>query len=614
MDFCEQTGPGLKYGFCLAIVGRLEELRAQNSEQSYLLSQARFVLEQRVLGKYHDEDVQANKERSFVDVCTSLMLPPHSSDVEYSKKVTSADIIRAINMDELLHKKKELDRSNELASKLATMLRQCVVSIHADENATIAEYLVGLCSNIDNLPPSSSAILTETAEALSSRSQASGLATIFDLFSLALLAHLAVLVVPESDSHIKILREQGNSLMANLAYPQAIQIYTTALHYSSFASQQHVLQILTNRAIAYIGLNCFPEAITDLNSALVADRTFTPAWIQLGYCHLYMGLGLMALQMYHMALRTMIGDVFPDRLGHENGDVIESYKRLKRKSVMPLLVRKVVLSLLLTERRAKQQHEPISQIQAVTSDVKNILTSLAQEASEEDKPSFTYPSSYERLGALRVERANRSHPDILTHDIAQDILANTGFESNNPTPPTPPPVVAAAETGFNATNFNANNSNNSNNSNNQNNQNNSNNSSNSSNSNNSSNFFNSTLNTSNTSVAENSGNRNTTGSGPGDAATAARAAAASSQGPNIRAILNSIGRMAELGEPTQETTPNSMMSDVSRAFIDSFTGGVGAILALLFGEGQNEGRNGNRNETNARENRDTEMPEEPDLD
>ena len=368
--------------------------------------------------------------------------------------------------------------------------------------------------------------------------------------------------------------------MANLAYPQAIQIYTTALHYSSFASQQHVLQILTNRAIAYIGLNCFPEAITDLNSALVADRTFTPAWIQLGYCHLYMGLGLMALQMYHMALRTMIGDVFPERLIHEHGDVIESYKRLKKKSVMPLLVRKVVLSLLLTERRAKQQHEPVGQIQLVTSDVKNILNNLAQDASEEDKPSFVYPSSYERLGALRVERANRSHPDILSHDIAQDILANTGFESNNVTPPAPPPVVAATETGFNATQTVDN----------------------------------------DTSIADSNSNtnptnnRSTTGSGPGDAATAARAAAASSQGPNIRNILNSIGRMAELGETSQETTPNSMMSDVSRAFIDSFTGGVGAILALLFGEGQNESRNGNQNETNSRENRDTEMPEEPDLD
>lgn len=580
MDLCQQTGPGLKYAFCLAVVGRLQELRAQNYEKSYLLSQAGFVLEQRVLPKYHDEDTKANKERSFVDVCTSLMLPPHSSDVEWSKKVTSAEIIRAINVDELLQKKKEMDRNHELAPKLTTMLKQCVVSIHADESDAVAEYLVGLSSNIDDLPPSSSAILTETAETLSSGSQTSSLSAIFDLFGLALLAHLAVIVVPESDSHIKILREQGNGLMANLAYPQAIQIYTTALHYSSFASQQHVLQILTNRAIAYIGLNCFPEAITDLNSALVADRTFTPAWIQLGYCHLYMGLGLMALQMYHMALRTMIGDVFPERLIHEHGDVIESYKRLKKKSVMPLLVRKVVLSLLLTERRAKQQHEPVGQIQLVTSDVKNILNNLAQDASEEDKPSFVYPSSYERLGALRVERANRSHPDILSHDIAQDILANTGFESNNVTPPAPPPVVAATETGFNATQTVDN----------------------------------------DTSIADSNSNtnptnnRSTTGSGPGDAATAARAAAASSQGPNIRNILNSIGRMAELGETSQETTPNSMMSDVSRAFIDSFTGGVGAILALLFGEGQNESRNGNQNETNSRENRDTEMPEEPDLD
>ncbi|EDK38852.2 hypothetical protein PGUG_02950 [Meyerozyma guilliermondii ATCC 6260] len=580
MDLCQQTGPGLKYAFCLAVVGRLQELRAQNYEKSYLLSQAGFVLEQRVLPKYHDEDTKANKERSFVDVCTSLMLPPHSSDVEWSKKVTSAEIIRAINMDESLQKKKEMDRNHELAPKLTTMLKQCVVSIHADESDAVAEYLVGLSSNIDDLPPSSSAILTETAETLSSGSQTSSLSAIFDLFGSALMAHLAVIVVPESDSHIKILREQGNSLMANSAYPQAIQIYTTALHYSSFASQQHVSQILTNRAIAYIGLNCFPEAITDLNSALVADRTFTPAWIQLGYCHLYMGSGLMALQMYHMALRTMIGDVFPERLIHEHGDVIESYKRLKKKSVMPSLVRKVVSSLLLTERRAKQQHEPVGQIQLVTSDVKNILNNLAQDASEEDKPSFVYPSSYERLGASRVERANRSHPDILSHDIAQDILANTGFESNNVTPPAPPPVVAATETGFNATQTVDN----------------------------------------DTSIADSNSNtnptnnRSTTGSGPGDAATAARAAAASSQGPNIRNILNSIGRMAESGETSQETTPNSMMSDVSRAFIDSFTGGVGAILASSFGEGQNESRNGNQNETNSRENRDTEMPEEPDLD
>lgn len=572
MDPRQNTGPGIKYAFCLGIMGHMDDLRNRVGQKVLLLNQIELFLDQHVLLKYHQEDEETNKQRTFVESMATLMLPPSTSDLVWKKKLTSAELVRIINAEQSLQKPQASERRQELSPKLAAMLVQCVLTLQGDITSVIAQYFLGLSTEMDGAPEWTSAMFKETAEAISG-SQSPSISSVFELFSLTLMGLLAALSAPQSDDHIKVLREQGNSLMANQAYPQAIQVYTTALHYGTVSGQKHVLQILTNRAIAYIGLNCFPEAVADLNTAVVADRTFTPAWIQLGYCHLYMGSGLTALKMYHMALRTISGDVVPELLLQEHGDIIESYKRLRSKSTLPLLVRKIVLSLLLTERRATQQNEPTSEISTIITHVKEMLAKLAEYAPAEDRSAYSYPTSYERISLLPVERANRSHPDILTHDIAQDILANTGFDSGNlpsgpPNIPPPPPAAttAAAETGFNAR-------------------------------------------------AAPEVNVNVTGSGPGDAATAARAAAS----PNsIRSLLNNIGRMAENNENGQEMSPYTMMTEVSRAFLDSFSGGVGTVLSQQLNNArppeQNLNENVQREQGNENREPDTDMPEDPDLD
>lgn len=89
-------------------------------------------------------------------------------------------------------------------------------------------------------------------------------------------------------------------------------------------------QIYTNRAIAFIGLNCVPEAIDDLNTAIFLDRAFTPAWTQLGYCHLYMGNGLLALECYNIALKSSIGEVLPNNFP-KSGAIVDEYRALRLK-------------------------------------------------------------------------------------------------------------------------------------------------------------------------------------------------------------------------------------------------------------------------------------------
>lgn len=625
MDQCD-TEPGSKYAFCLAVLLRIEQLSSSTHNLPSMLAQVALVLENQVLPTHSDDDAARNTDRSFVDFCVDSMLPPHSSEVEWAPKITTNDIIGCINRNETAVKTKQLSRTKELGPRMAAIFGQCVLGAGVGEQAVIAQFLAA-CSSNSGLPESSAALFRETAAALtagdgsvnatdsatSTRYNDSHvsdnptnahtatdnfLESVYALFIQGLLCHLAAVSLPQTDHHTRVLREQGNTLMANQAYAQAIHVYTSALHTAASSSRPHVPQLLTNRAVAYIGLNCFPEAITDLNAALVADRTFTPAWVQLGYCHLYMGLGLTALKVYHMALRTMAGTVLPERLAHTADDMVESYQRLRRQSVLPLLVKRVVQSLLLTERRAIQQLEPAVKVQAEVAAVKELLALLAAEALPENRLVFVYPSSYERMLVLPVERANRTNPQILTPDVAQDILANTGFES----------PAAAAETDANA------------------------------------------FGEPETAVspeAESTGpdsTRTRSGSGPNDAATAARAA---SQSANIRNLLNSFGQLAEQAQmldvargfldegqarsrdrqqeqtnqnqtqaqnPVQNSTPGLMMNDVSRAFLDSFAGGVGAILALLFGQPQNRASAASQEQSQQPERQDTEMPEEPDLD
>lgn len=221
------------------------------------------------------------------------------------------------------------------------------------------------------------------------------------------------------------LREQGNNLMSNYAYGQAIKAYTQALELcpKSFPNFRDIPQLHTNRAIAFIGLNCVPEAIDDLNIAVATDRTFTPAWTQLGYCHLYMGSGLLALECYLVALRTCVGDIIPFNFPQ---DLISQYRDHKLKTILPQFIERLSSAIALAEKRAYQQNQPEREIKRFVSEVRKILAQLRATGPEEDRESFTYLPLY-RDSTLRTmsERANSQRPNILTPEVSQNILARS---------------------------------------------------------------------------------------------------------------------------------------------------------------------------------------------
>lgn len=242
-----------------------------------------------------------------------------------------------------------------------------------------------------------------------------------------------------------VLRERGNNMMAVNAYPGAIQVYTEALavarthpEYRDFVAQLH-----TNRAVALIGLNCFSEAINDLNQAVSCDWSFTPAWAQLGYAHLYLGLATVGLRLYLCALKCCVGEIAPRELSDES---VATYVELRLNQVMPQFIHRLCSAIALTERRALQQKEPPETIRQVVSDVRRILAKLRAEVAELDderERCFTYTPMLRggpapgpqpaRTLALRdtAERANRQRPTILTQEVSQDIMSGatvTGFD------------------------------------------------------------------------------------------------------------------------------------------------------------------------------------------
>lgn len=221
------------------------------------------------------------------------------------------------------------------------------------------------------------------------------------------------------------LREHGNNLMANRLFPQAIQVYTEAIEGAvrwRATVEAALPQLLTNRAIAYIGLNCFAEAIGDLNRAVHYDLNFTAAWTQLGYCHLYMGSLLISLYCYLKALKTYVGYDEPDRA--KRAAVLQV--------MMPQFVQTLVQSVVLSERRARQQHEDLHQVSYVVRQVKQITAELRLHVDAADRAYFDYdyqPFAREHTLRSMAERNNRAHPGILDLDTAQDILAGGGVEA-----------------------------------------------------------------------------------------------------------------------------------------------------------------------------------------
>ncbi|KAM9937555.1 hypothetical protein OXX80_002917, partial [Metschnikowia pulcherrima] len=81
---------------------------------------------------------------------------------------------------------------------------------------------------------------------------------VFPAFKSFIKCHIDVSAADSSvrksqDLHVSRLREKGNNLSNNTCYPQAIQVYTDAIYACDSATRTHLPQLLTNRAIAYIG-------------------------------------------------------------------------------------------------------------------------------------------------------------------------------------------------------------------------------------------------------------------------------------------------------------------------------------------------------------------------
>lgn len=226
------------------------------------------------------------------------------------------------------------------------------------------------------------------------------------------------------------LRELGNNLTNLLSYPQAIRVYTEALDLCDWTCTNNIPQLYTNRAISFIGLNCFEEAVTDLNNAICYDRSFTPALAQLGYCHLYLGSGVLALACYVAALRSLAGEIYPENFPQDQ-ELRATYTNLKVSTVVPQFVQRLVQLIILSEKRATQQRHPATAIQEHTTRTRAILARLRAAAAPEDLHYFSYSmeNSVESVRATAA-RANRMRPSILTPEVAQDVMASTGVEAS----------------------------------------------------------------------------------------------------------------------------------------------------------------------------------------
>lgn len=254
---------------------------------------------------------------------------------------------------------------------------------------------------------------------------------VYNVFVVMLKSHLEGALgrfVPSADttSVINKLREQGNNLMTNSAYAQAIKVYTDAINLCDFDSNGHLSQLFVNRAIAFIGLTCFPEAIEDLNKAVKSDISFTPAWIQLAYAQLYMGHSLVALQCYSVALQCCTGATLPNGIPDDNS-FKQDYIKNKIQSTLPQFVEQILKSVHLTEIRARQQRQSDTEINNTIIAIKRSLKQLSEEALEVDKQCFIYPPTSSEPSVFRqlAERANQNRPAMFNHEVSQGVIAGT---------------------------------------------------------------------------------------------------------------------------------------------------------------------------------------------
>ncbi|KAK7686875.1 hypothetical protein QCA50_009951 [Cerrena zonata] len=105
---------------------------------------------------------------------------------------------------------------------------------------------------------------------------------------------------------------------------------------------------------------------------------------------------------------------------------------------MPQFVQRIIQSMILTEKRAYQQRKDSEVIKSTVANARAILARLRSYALQEDLSYFTYLYEYDDNSfRTTASRANRARPNVLTPDVTQDIIANTGFESASTTLPAP---------------------------------------------------------------------------------------------------------------------------------------------------------------------------------
>ena len=462
----ESDDPTTKYLFHLAICGEviytIEKLDVQsescttnekftNTLNKNNLSSIKLILEKRLQKLCKCDHLYENdgtRKGSKIDFIEQLLVGKQTGMYEYPVSTTTEELLKEINGEGPSVDKSEYSRPQELYAKLRLMLLQAleqspdlVIDKSKGIDDNLYPYLVAYFNELKSESEFSSLYESGIKYFGSSLSSPSVLLEkLLDSFIKVLNSHLEILTAGfgtkkhNQRETLDSLRELGNNLMANLAYAQAIKVYTQALEIKPVLSDVDFPQLYTNRAIAFIGLNCVPEAISDLNAALVLDRVFTPAWTQLGYCHLYMGNSLVALESYVTALKTAVGEILPEGFPQEEL-VIEHCKETKKQSLLPQFVKRLSSAIALTEKRAYQQHMSDQTIRKQLSDVRRILAHLRALGPDLDRDDFTYIPVYRDSSLRDVSmRANTQRPNILTPEVTQNLLARNGMETSVITP------------------------------------------------------------------------------------------------------------------------------------------------------------------------------------
>ncbi|KAK6464896.1 hypothetical protein DFJ63DRAFT_312181 [Scheffersomyces coipomensis] len=455
------------YAFALAIKGHLSyienELERQitmgssddNIAAKEIRNQIQMVVQfgmDEIISYYKDkelDDKNIKPSQSLLINYEVVLLDSRLDSFDIPTKFFTKDIIKGIENSNWDDRFKHFKREDELTEKFYCILKK-VLSINQIymgdskfKDNDVLSYLSGLyltemLSNASDV--TFSATITPVVKILIRFLTVNdgcgiNIGQAYKSFVELLKSHLELKVpnLYESEPDYELinrLREQGNNLMNNSAYAQAIKVYTNALDLSRFPVTNSIPQLYLNRAIAFIGLNCFPEAINDLDNAVQLDKSFTPAWTQLGYCHLYMGNGLVALKSYLMALKSAIGELQPEGVTRLDKEELIKYKSIKMRHILPQFIHRLCQSIGLTEKRAYQQNESFTEIKTAVGEVKRILANLRAECLESDRDYFVYyPQLRDSNLRNSADISNRSRPNILTREIAQNMLASGGMET-----------------------------------------------------------------------------------------------------------------------------------------------------------------------------------------